>query len=82
MAWGDKPTYAQVNCLYRWFGWHMTNDEAREASEWLSEHSSRLEFSAEMSRVKKLYDSHKLDRKTAFDSKVWNEYLKEKEDKK
>ena len=76
MAWSDKPTYAQTNCIYRWFSWRMTNEEAKEASKWLGEHATRREVSDEMTRIKKLYDSHNLDRKTAFDSSIWEEYLK------
>lgn len=74
MAWTDEPSYAQINCLYRWFSWNMTNDEARKAVDWLREHSTRREVSDEMARVKKLYDSHNLNCKNAFESEIWEGY--------
>lgn len=76
MAWTDEPSYAQINCIYRWFSWRMTNEEAMDASHWLQKHATRKEVSEEMSRLKKLYDSHNLDRTTAFESDIWEGYKK------
>lgn len=74
MAWTDEPSYAQINCIYRWFSWRMTNEEAMDASDWLKKHATRKEVSTEMNRLKKLFDSHNLDRKTAFSSDIWADY--------
>jgi hypothetical protein len=77
MTWGDKPTEAQINCIYRWLSWRMPNSEAADAAKWLQNNCNRKEVAKEMGRMKKLYDSHKLTRETAYESDVWSDYAGE-----
>lgn len=74
MAWSDEPTYNQIETLFRWMKWHMTNSEAVKASHWLKEHATRKEVSDEIKRVHDLYYEHKLDKDNCFDSSVWEDY--------
>lgn len=70
----NEPTYSQIQTLYRWIGWHMSNDEARHAVQWLKSHATRREVSAEVKRIGDLYHSHSLDKAECFNSKIWERY--------
>lgn len=74
MAWSDEPTDAQLSTLFRWIEWHMPPREASYAVKWLKIHATRKEVSDEMSRVKKLYDEHKLSKEECFNSSIWDGY--------
>lgn len=74
MAWSDEPTDAQITTLFRWIEWHMSSEEASYAVKWLKQHATRKEVSDEMSRIKKLYDGHKLCKDECFKSSVWEDY--------
>ena len=74
MAWSDEPTYAQVETIYRWIQWHMSNQEATDAAHWLKEHATRREMSDEIKRLGDLYHGHKLDKAGCFNSDVWDGY--------
>ena len=74
MVWSDDPTEPQINAVYRWLSWNMPTQEAREAANWLRDNSTRREVSTEMSRLKKLYDRRLLNKETAFESDIWEEY--------
>lgn len=79
MAWSDEPTYAQIETIYRWIGWHMSNQEASDAVHWLKEHATRRELSSEIKRLHDLYHSHKLNKEECFNSEVWDGYKEDHE---
>lgn len=74
MAWSDEPTYSQIQTIYRWIGWHMSNEEASKAVHWLKEHATRKEVSDEIKRLHDLYYSHKLNKDECFKSSIWDDY--------
>lgn len=74
MAWSDEPTDAQLTTLFNWIEWHLPTKEASYAVKWLKQHATRKEVSDEMSRVRKLYYEHKLNKDECFNSSVWEGY--------
>lgn len=66
-----KPTYAQIECIYRWLKWNMPTAKAVAATDYLERTASRVEVSQEMNRLKKLKDNKNLNVETAFKSKIW-----------
>ena len=74
MAWSDEPSDSQLNTLYRWFSWNMSNVKAREAVNYLRENSTRHDVSIEIGRIKKLFDSHALTEENAFESDIWADF--------
>ena len=74
MAWDDKPTYAQVETIFRWIEWHMSREEASDAVHWLKEHATRREMSDEIKRLYGLYHSRKLNKEECFNSSIWQGY--------
>lgn len=70
----NKPTYSQIETIYRWIQWHMPDAEASDAVHWLKEHATRKEVPVEISRLYKLYYSHKLDKAECFNSEIWSGY--------
>lgn len=72
MAWSDEPTDAQLNAVYRFISWKMSTPEAREAVQWLGEHSTRMDVSKEMTRLRDLFNSRKLTRDSCFESEIWD----------
>ena len=77
MAWSDEPTYSQVETIYRWIEWHMSNQEARDAVSWLKEHATRKEVSDEIKRLHDLYYTHKLSKADCFNSEIWEGYKRD-----
>lgn len=75
MAWSDKPTYGQIQAIYRWLEWNMPTPEARRAVKWLENNANRGQVSKEMTRIKKLFDTRTLDM-SVFDGEIWKEYPK------
>ena len=71
MVWTDEPSYAQISTIYRWLSWGMPNADASAASKWIGEHATRQEVSAEMKRLKILFDKHALTKDNAFESEIW-----------
>lgn len=74
MVWSDEPTEAQLGVIFHWFKWKMPTAKAQDAVHWLQDTATRKEVSCEMTRLKKLYDSHQLDEKKCFDSEIWEGY--------
>ena len=72
MVWSDEPTYAQLQCIYRWMEWRLPVGLAREAVKWLEDNRTRKEVAGEVGRIKKLYDTHSLDENTYCDSEIWD----------
>jgi len=81
MAWTDKPSDAQMNMLWYWGKWNISNDRLRPALKWLEQNATKKEVSEEMSRVRELYKKHRLDKETFFDSPVWSDYKCSAEEK-
>lgn len=74
MAWTDEPSEAQIGVIFNWFRWNMPTPKAQDAVHWLKDTATRKEVSDEMTRLKKLYVSRKLNEKTAFESEIWEGY--------
>lgn len=70
----NKPTYAQIDTIFRWISWHLSDKEASFAVHWLREHASRRDVSKEMNRLYGLYHGHKLNKAECFNSGVWDGY--------
>lgn len=66
-----KPTYAQLEAIFRWFTWQMPRNEATAAVNYLKEHASRRQVSQEMGRLYPLYKGHNLTKERCFESEVW-----------
>ena len=77
MAWSDQPTEAQLNLIFHWFQWNMTNNEASAATNYLKDHATRKEVSNEIQRLKELKDKRKLSEEKCFDSTIWKDYRNE-----
>lgn len=78
MGWNDKPTKEQINALWRWMKWQMPTAEAKDALDWLEENATRKQVSDEMTRIRELYLSRKLDRTECFKGEIWQEYFNSK----
>ena len=76
MAWDNKPTDAQLDRLYYWLSWRIPTPTARDAIKWLGEHATRKEASDEMTRIRELFKTRKLDQETCFASPIWDDYEK------
>lgn len=77
MSWSDEPTEMQLGTLYSWLRWHMTNEEAKEAVEFLENTATRREVSYEMKRLKALKDKRLLDGNNCFESEIWEGFRHE-----
>jgi hypothetical protein len=81
MAWIDKPTKAQINALYLMIRWHMSTVEVNDALDWLEQNATRKQVSDELSRIRDLKLSRKLDRDGCFRGEVWSEYFNSRKEK-
>lgn len=77
MSWSDEPTEMQLGTIYSWLRWHMTNDEAKEAVEFLENSATRREVSYEMKRLKALRDKRLLDGNNCFEGEIWEGFKHE-----
>lgn len=75
-----KPTYNQIELLYRWMSWRLPTGLARHAALWLEDNADREAVSKEIGRMHDLYHSNKLDINSCFDSEIWNGYRPKEED--
>lgn len=75
MAWGDKPTEAQLNAIWTWIRWEMPSAEASDALAWLKENATRKQVSEEMNRIHELHENRRLNREECFKGEVWQEYF-------
>ena len=71
MAWTDKPSDAQIERLFQWLKWQVSEDEARKAVHWLRDNANRREVSNEMKRIHDLKEKRLLDRSKCFTSEIW-----------
>ena len=73
MAWTDKPTYAQLQVVYRALlsAKELSTLQARNATKYLEKKANRREISIEMNRLKRLEKDYKLSIDNCFDSKIW-----------
>lgn len=74
MAWTDKPTYSQLETIFRWFEWLMPRDEATGAVKWLEQHATRKDASEEIERMYPLFRARSLTREECFNSRLWDTY--------
>lgn len=70
----DRPTYNQLNLLYKWYQWRIPTDLARDAVKWLENNATRKAVSEEIDRVHALYRDHTLNNDTCFAAPVWDGY--------
>lgn len=78
MAWGDKPTDAQINAVWHWFYWKMPTEEAKDAVDWLKQNATRKQVSEELGRLRELSLKHALNRDVCLSGEVWQEYFNSK----
>ena len=74
MTWTDEPSDAQITALYSWMRWDLPTEVARSAVNWLRDNATRKEVSSEMTRIRGLHYSRKLNQDTAFSSEVWERW--------
>lgn len=70
----NRPTYAQIETIYRWIEWHLPTAKARDAIQWFKNNATKQEASSEIKRLYDLYHSHSLNKDECFNSKVWERY--------
>ena len=78
----DKPTYNQIQAVFRIILWEIPREEASAATKWLEDNKSKWEVSKEIARIKALKDAHKMTKDEVFNSPIWSEYKELKKEKK
>lgn len=74
MSWSDRPTYNQIETLFRWFEWHMDRVTASAACQYLRENATRKEVSGEIKRIGELYHAHALNEAECLNTKLWDKF--------
>lgn len=71
MSWSDEPTPTQLGAFARLVHWVLPTKTIQDAVGFLEEHATRHDVSNELSRVRKLYMSDRLNGENVFDSVIW-----------
>lgn len=76
MAWTDEPSDAQIGALLHLIRWEVSNDETPGIVEYLRAKCTRKDVSTELGRLRDLTISRKLNRDSAFEGALWEQYNK------
>lgn len=74
MAWTDEPSDSQIGAVLHMMRWEIREDEKAGIVAYLKSQCTRKDVSTELGRLRELMLTRKLNRDTAFEGELWNNY--------